>query len=178
LIHRSSPFHRIKIWNGCFFKKHDLDALGLTIFLGHGGEPCPNLSYDGHCPGNHAEDADGDVIMNDTINGDEEWQDVPFGFVGDRVRVVNTTGIFSRRVRWCECQGDDGAIVAQDMQLLEHQLYPATSDRPSTVFTFNVLDEFIIDSLECKTSAWTFLAKLRRLTDAVFPLSTPVSYQL
>ncbi|KAJ7096179.1 hypothetical protein C8R44DRAFT_835289 [Mycena epipterygia] len=62
------------------------------------------------------------------------------------------------------------------MQLLEANFYPSTSERPSTAFTFNVLDEFSIDTLECKTAALSFLSKLRRLTDRVFPLSTPNVY--
>ncbi|KAJ6597910.1 hypothetical protein B0H10DRAFT_1727776, partial [Mycena sp. CBHHK59/15] len=37
IIHQTSPFHRIKRWNGKFFKKTDLDKIGLTIFLGHEG---------------------------------------------------------------------------------------------------------------------------------------------
>ncbi|KAJ6610849.1 hypothetical protein B0H10DRAFT_1759435, partial [Mycena sp. CBHHK59/15] len=41
IIHQTSPFYRIKRWNGKFFNKTDLDKIGLTIFLGHGGSPCP-----------------------------------------------------------------------------------------------------------------------------------------
>ncbi|KAF8206627.1 hypothetical protein K438DRAFT_1577420, partial [Mycena galopus ATCC 62051] len=40
-IHQTSPFHSPKKWNGRFFEKIDLDELGLTIFLGHHGRPCP-----------------------------------------------------------------------------------------------------------------------------------------
>ena len=46
--------------------------------------------------------------------------------------------------------------------------------KPQTAFTFNVLDEFLIDSLECKTSAFSFYSKLRRLTDNAFPDTLPV----
>ncbi|KAJ7705157.1 hypothetical protein B0H14DRAFT_2181909, partial [Mycena olivaceomarginata] len=44
IIHRTCPFHCPKKWNGKFFKKIDLDKLGLTIFFGHGGDPCPSIS--------------------------------------------------------------------------------------------------------------------------------------
>ncbi|KAJ6610964.1 hypothetical protein B0H10DRAFT_1810661 [Mycena sp. CBHHK59/15] len=117
IIHKTTPFHQVKVWNGKFFKKVDLDVIGLTIFL---------------------------------VHGDRE-DEVQHGFVGDRLQMVDTTGIFSRRVRWCECAGEDGLMVEHDMQLLKAHFYPATSDRPSTAFTFNVLDEFAIDPPECKT---------------------------
>ncbi|KAJ6556078.1 hypothetical protein B0H19DRAFT_896785, partial [Mycena capillaripes] len=42
-IHQTSPFHRPAKWTGKFFKKIDLDKLGLTIFFGHGGDPCPSI---------------------------------------------------------------------------------------------------------------------------------------
>ncbi|KAJ6619128.1 hypothetical protein B0H10DRAFT_1672824, partial [Mycena sp. CBHHK59/15] len=77
-------------------------------------------------------------------------------------------------VRWCCCVGEDGLPLAPDIQLIDSHFYPATSDKPSTAFTFNVLDEFVIDALECKTAVMSFLSKLRRLTDRVFPLSTAV----
>ncbi|KAJ6611065.1 hypothetical protein B0H10DRAFT_1810299 [Mycena sp. CBHHK59/15] len=64
-------------------------------------------------------------------------------------------GIFSRHVRWCCCVGEDGLPLAPDIQLIDSHFYPATSDKPSTAFTFNVLDEFAIDALECKTAEIT-----------------------
>jgi hypothetical protein len=69
---------------------------------------------------------------------------------------------------------ENGTATPQDIQLLQAQFYPATAERPSTAFTFRVLDEFSLDALECKTAGMTFLSKLRRLTDPVFPLSTKV----
>jgi hypothetical protein len=54
------------------------------------------------------------------------------------------------------------------------RLYPATTNRPETVFSFAVLDYFHIDSLECKTSALNFYNKLRRITNSQFPNRVPV----
>ncbi|KAF8430932.1 hypothetical protein L210DRAFT_961004 [Boletus edulis BED1] len=48
---------------------------------------------------------------------------------------------------------------------------------PQTVFTFNILDKFLIDELECKTSASSFYSKLRRLTNNAFPDFLPDHYQ-
>ncbi|KAJ7929798.1 hypothetical protein B0H13DRAFT_1595925 [Mycena leptocephala] len=86
------------------------------------------------------------------------------------MRFVYVTGIFVRRVRWCCCPDQDGNLVSPNLQLLDAWIYPATSDKPSTAFTFNVLEEFALDSLECKTATLTFLSKLRRMTNPIFPL--------
>ncbi|KAJ7882982.1 hypothetical protein B0H14DRAFT_2565062 [Mycena olivaceomarginata] len=114
-----------------------------------------------------------DILMEP--EGEEaDWEDeIRVGFVGDRLQFVHTTGLFSRRVRRCSCPDQDGIVTPFDVQLLQGQFYPATAERPSTAFTFGVLDEFAMDALECKTAGMTFLSKLRRLTDPIFPLSTP-----
>ena len=41
--HLRSPFHRVRVWNGQTFCKSSLRKTGLTLYLGHGGEPCPHL---------------------------------------------------------------------------------------------------------------------------------------
>jgi hypothetical protein len=53
-------------------------------------------------------------------------------------------------------------------------LFPSTMERPQTVFTFSVLDRYRIESLEGKTSAYSFYSQLRRLTDNCFPHLLPV----
>ncbi|KAK0473336.1 hypothetical protein IW261DRAFT_1342555, partial [Armillaria novae-zelandiae] len=40
--HCHLPFHRIEHWNGHYFEKSSLRALGFVFCLGHGGLPCPN----------------------------------------------------------------------------------------------------------------------------------------
>ncbi|GJE99776.1 CxC2 domain-containing protein [Phanerochaete sordida] len=40
-VHHDQPFHRIKRWNGQYFEKITLQAIGLTVQLGHPhGQPC------------------------------------------------------------------------------------------------------------------------------------------
>jgi len=41
-------------------------------------------------------------------------------------------------------------------------------------FTFQVLEEFHLDNLECKTTPSQFFSCLRRLTSDKFPNSVPV----
>ncbi|KAJ7501893.1 hypothetical protein B0H11DRAFT_2188727 [Mycena galericulata] len=157
-FHQTSPFHHPKKWNGRFFKPLDLDKMGLTLFFGHGGKPSPTLSQHTD-PGPSHIDEDGDIVMEDPGPNADGWEDeVQTGFIGDRLRLVHTTGIFSRRVGWCGCMCQDGLVMPQDMQLLEAQFHPATSDRPSTAFIFNVLDEFAIDTLECNSTFVPFKA--------------------
>jgi hypothetical protein len=40
--HSHLPFHKLDKWNGKFFEKTSLHALGYVIRLGHGGISCPN----------------------------------------------------------------------------------------------------------------------------------------
>ncbi|KAI6015950.1 hypothetical protein EDC04DRAFT_2608628 [Pisolithus marmoratus] len=49
------------------------------------------------------------------------------------------------------------------------RLFPASISKPKTAFTFDVLDHFLIDALECKTSAMSFYQKLKRFTNNAFP---------
>ncbi|KAG2108609.1 uncharacterized protein F5147DRAFT_799314, partial [Suillus discolor] len=63
------------------------------------------------------------------------------------------------------------------LQLLQAGLFPASTTRPRTAFTFEVLDHFLIDALECKTSAMSFFEKIRRLTNNAFPDTVPDRYR-
>jgi hypothetical protein len=42
--HLHLPFHKVNKWNGKFFEKTSLHALGYVIHLGHAGHSCPNTS--------------------------------------------------------------------------------------------------------------------------------------
>ena len=192
-LHRLTPYHRIKRWNGTYFEGSDLVSLGLVIHVGHGGQDCS--SYSGASSSNLGSGRD----PNDA---EEEWEDETVGNPADeskwgtdgvagisgahpdarglwgpeipqtdRLVVVTSTGIFRRRIQWCKCPGAaDGHI-----QLLRSQLFSASIRRPSTAFTFDVLDHFHIDAMECKTAALNFYNKLRRLTSNAFPGGAPVS---
>jgi hypothetical protein len=55
------------------------------------------------------------------------------------------------------------------MQLMMEGLFPATFHQPKTVFTFQVLEDYHLDNLECKTTPNQFFSHLRRLTNDEFP---------
>jgi hypothetical protein len=88
----------------------------------------------------------------------------------NQVLFVASTGIHKRKVKWCQCPN----APEHHIQLFRIHLFSATTSRPSTAFTFDVLDQFYIEAMECKTAAYNFFNKLRRLTSNAFPASVPV----
>ncbi|KAG1850126.1 hypothetical protein F4604DRAFT_1508764, partial [Suillus subluteus] len=77
--------------------------------------------------------------------------------------IVHSTGVFIHNVQWCHCP--ESSVHQQHLHLLKAQLFPASTSHPQTAFTFEVLDHFLIDALECKTSAMSFFQKLCQLTN-------------
>jgi CxC2 like cysteine cluster associated with KDZ transposases len=73
-------------------------------------------------------------------------------------------------VTWCTCANSPEPYI----QLLRASLFPASFVQPETVFTFDVLDHFRIDALECKTAAMNFMSKIVRISNEAFPSEVPV----
>jgi hypothetical protein len=176
--HTSHPFHHLQKWNGEFFEVDDLDNLGVEICLGHRGKICP--AYNNPERQHHLEERWEDEIILDSHDAehnavDEEELLQSQGFSGKLAGsggmiVVDVGGVFRRKVKPCICPN------APDMhlQLFAMDLFPATTKRPTTAFTFRVLDQFHVEAMECKTAALNFFSKLRRLTNPNFPSSVPV----
>lgn len=110
---------------------------------------------------------------------DEEWQDIeevehpphlkpPSG--ANYVTIVDVSGIHFVQVNFCTCPGSP----PEYLQLLRCRLFPATLKSMRTAFTFQVLNDFVRDNLECGTSAMNYYSKLRRVTSNVFPHLIPV----
>ncbi|KAI6040541.1 hypothetical protein EDC04DRAFT_2602333 [Pisolithus marmoratus] len=74
------------------------------------------------------------------------------------------------------CPGSDP--IDWHLSLLRERLFPASISKPKTAFTFDVLNHFLIDALECKTSAMSFYQKLKRFTNNAFPGRVPVECHL
>ena len=81
--------------------------------------------------------------------------------------VVDTTGIHEIRTRFCRCHPLTSNPL--HVQLINMGLYPSSTERTRTVFTFRVLHHFDLTNLEGKMSAWHYYTTLRRLTSNVFP---------
>ena len=86
--------------------------------------------------------------------------------------VIDQSGIFEMETVFCICSDD---LEDNRMEyLLEMGLFPATFKSIKTVFTFTVLDDFLKDNLECKTTAQQYYAKLQSMTSKMFPDLVPV----
>ena len=83
---------------------------------------------------------------------------------------VHTTGVHYLPVQFCCCPSSP----RRHLQLLATGLYPATVRQPRTAFTFEVLNDFYLENLECKTTARNFYSKLKRRTSSIFPNLIPV----
>ncbi|KAG1802416.1 uncharacterized protein BJ212DRAFT_1449992 [Suillus subaureus] len=88
--------------------------------------------------------------------------------------VDTEAGVFLHNIVWCGCPGSQHR---QHLQLLKARLFPASITQPWTAFTFEVLDHFLIDVLECKTSASSFFEKIWWMTNHSFPDTVPNQYQ-
>src|SRR5229473_3374231 len=86
--------------------------------------------------------------------------------------IIDRSGVHEIGIRWCCCPD----APERDMQLMVAGLFPATFRNPKTAFTFQVLEEFHLDNLECKTTPSQFFSHLKRLTSDEFPNIVPVGH--
>jgi hypothetical protein len=89
------------------------------------------------------------------------------------ITVVHHSGIFAMEILYCACVN----AADYDEQLMNAGLFPSSYKQIETAFTFAVLDDFLTDNLECKTSAQQYYSKLQSITNHLFPDSVPVSHQ-
>jgi hypothetical protein len=79
---------------------------------------------------------------------------------------MDTNGIHTVDVQFCGCFKSTGASHPRS-QLLRIRWLPATIERPSSAFTFDVLNSFHLLTLEGKTSAYHFYWSTSHKTDNV-----------
>jgi len=87
------------------------------------------------------------------------------------ILIVDSSGLFRIPAVYCSC-----VDVPRDFQLLDLSFFPTSFENIKTVFTFRCLDDFRLSNLECKTSAYQYFQRLRRLTNPAFPNSVPNRY--
>ncbi|KAH9012956.1 hypothetical protein EDB83DRAFT_2233507, partial [Lactarius deliciosus] len=170
--HMRSPFHRMSRWTGSHFAPISLLLLGFKLCFGHNGKPSPlPLS---HTP----EYMEG--ISDTLFDLAEDMFDPSDGYRrraqtaksgNPLITIVNQTGVFDMDVLFCICPN----AGANDEQLLQAGLFPLTFNQIETAFTFSVLDDFLADNLECKTTAQQYYSKLQGITNRMFPGHVPVS---
>jgi CxC2 like cysteine cluster associated with KDZ transposases len=160
--HRLQPFHRIQAWTGKCFSRSSLFEQGFVIYLGHHGQPCPaHREPELDMPMVGAEEEEHEAHEDGCRN-------MP---IRNTMVIAHSNGIFHHRIQWCVCTG----CAQPHIQLLRHGLFSASLVRPETAFTFDVLDNFYMDSMECKTACFSFFQKLKRFTNNTAPASVPVS---
>ncbi|KAI6104317.1 hypothetical protein F5141DRAFT_988565, partial [Pisolithus sp. B1] len=168
-MHATHPFHRVQQWTGDFFKDSALHMTGLQLHLSHDGAPCPSSSVNVQATHiGHSWPAGLD---------EEEWEDIdyiPLHLclpVGSKyLTVIDVTGVHFMLLQPCQCVNAE----SYHKQLLHAKLYASTFERPSTVFTFLVLDDFLRDNVECRTSGLNYYSKLHWVTSSVFLHLVPV----
>ncbi|KAI9437087.1 hypothetical protein BJY52DRAFT_1230227 [Lactarius psammicola] len=86
---------------------------------------------------------------------------------------IDCSGVFEMEVLFCACSD----AYSKDEQLLRAGLFPSTFKQIENIFTFAVLDNFLTDNLECKTTAQQYYSKLQSMTSAMFPDHVPNRYK-
>lgn len=85
--------------------------------------------------------------------------------------VVHINGFHQVPTEFCCCP----KALSEPLQLIHAKLFPATMDRPETVFTNEVLDFFHKLSLNSKSVLYDFHRTLQEISNATFPKDVPVS---
>ena len=103
---------------------------------------------------------------------EEDLADDVFGIMGgqDTLIIAHSNGVFHHCIQWCACLGS----APHHIQLFRHGLSSASVICPKTGFTFDVLDHFYMDAMECKTTGLSFFQKLRKFTNNAALASVPV----
>ena len=86
------------------------------------------------------------------------------------ITVAHQSGVFDMKLLYCICPN----VVDRDEQLFQSGLFPSSYKQIETAFTFSVLDDFLTDNLECKTTVQQYYSKLQSITNNMFPGSVPV----
>ncbi|EFI26719.1 hypothetical protein CC1G_15640 [Coprinopsis cinerea okayama7 len=167
--HMEAPFHRVETLENGFFLSSWLWQCGVVVDL------CPNKKCSDSVHQSDMEES-GDEL-NDPERDWFDTDDFTFGarpqgryHRGNRVLVfVHTNGVHHLPVHFCLCDNAPG----EEFQLLSFGFYPATSRNVRTVFTFPLLDDYLLQTLECFTSTHHFFTKLRRITNEPFPATVP-----
>jgi hypothetical protein len=80
------------------------------------------------------------------------------------ITAVHHTGVFDLKVLYCICPNSSD----RGEWLLQSKMFPSSIKNIKTVFTFSVLDDFLIENLECK------LCLQSRVFREIKPLENPM----
>ncbi|KAI0341038.1 hypothetical protein BDW22DRAFT_1445358 [Trametopsis cervina] len=167
--HKLLPWHHVTQWQAAgYYSRSTLAGAGLRLQCGHRGDECPAQE--------RTEPID---VLDDMPEEDDTDVTRPASTFGPTQRrageltVIDVSGIHHISVQYCQCS----TAAERYRQLLDVQLYPASCDRPATVFTFAVLDNFILHNRACNMPAQSYFNALQRMTDPIQPHLTPNRYR-
>ncbi|KAH6908105.1 hypothetical protein BKA70DRAFT_1372112 [Coprinopsis sp. MPI-PUGE-AT-0042] len=172
--HFAVPFHRVEVYHPKkYFQASWLWKVGVYVKVGScsGKDSCTSSSstsddtFGSNMP-------DSGNAANWTDHDDFSFGAKPAGRYHNAMKVltvVHTNGVHHLPFRFCRCSD----TFPEDAQLLHAGFYPSTYTDVRTVFTFSLLNDYNLSTLECFTSTHHFYAKLRRLTNKAFPGSVP-----
>lgn len=86
--------------------------------------------------------------------------------------LVELNGVHATTVTFCGCPNHPDKWT----QLFNANFFPATVAEPQTAFSFQLLRNWQITTLQSKITAYDFIRGLRRLTDNVFTGNVPVRH--
>ncbi|KAN0134080.1 hypothetical protein V8E53_008085, partial [Lactarius tabidus] len=162
--HRHSPFHRPLLWTSTHYTQvpEALDAFGL---------PTPRETPQPEEPPLEPVVSDTHFSRVDHDSDDSSSGRTRTATLGNPVfTVVDWYGVFDMEILLCVCP--DGGDTCT--QLLQSGLFPATFKQIETLFTVSVLEDFLTDNLECKTTVQQYYSKLQIITNKMFPNNVPV----
>ena len=98
-----------------------------------------------------------------TVHLGHQGKPCPYsGQVLDRFTVVHTNGIHTVKIRLCSCHS---YCSHAKFQLLRCSWLPATTEDPQTAFMFDVLDSYLLLSLQGKVSREDYYVSISRHTN-------------
>lgn len=129
-MHERLPFHHVEHWNSDYFAKTTLHRLGFVLYMCKKTVKCSSSSQDHDLPGS------------------SKFPPCPSQSASSQeMTLISSLGIHTFRVAWCTCSKTE-----HSSQLMVARLFPATTTRPKTAFTFDLLDHFLVDLTICKTT--------------------------
>ncbi|KAH6906278.1 hypothetical protein BKA70DRAFT_1497792 [Coprinopsis sp. MPI-PUGE-AT-0042] len=166
--HISNPFHRAEVWNKHHFSPTWMWKAGIYVNLCH-TRSCVPRSQPGN-PEANLEENRGSQAWVDNDDFTHGASPKSRYLDGRKVLVVvHLNGVHHLPFHFCQCNN----AKPHDLQLIEHGFYPSTFKDVRTVFTHALLDDYLLDVLECHTSTHHYYSKLCRLTNKPFPHTVP-----
>ncbi|KAF7299453.1 CxC2 domain-containing protein [Mycena indigotica] len=147
--HQTRPLHVVEEWNGRFWCRTNLYSV------------LPNF--------------DGQIGLGLIFQVGHHGLPCPNPSVTKRMVVIDVRGVFTLRVRTCNCELGQRRNVLR--QLLAHGWYPATTTDPETCATLEALELFRLLQVVGNINVNDFVGSIERLTDATRLEATPDRYK-